>query len=905
MRKYIFYPLFSALCLLMAAGAALAQDSSSTQQMYENYSKLLSPEKVYLHTDKDVYSATDTIWISGYVENASYAAEFDESNFIYVELMNDQVVRNEGAANYTKAVKKVIVRKKLRRFGNTFSGYIVVPEMNSTGRAILRGYTYWMLNRPVDYMFYKELELTNPMKDKLVDVMADKNIKRKADYVRIGELSPEDKAKLEKKEQRQQQEYDVQFLPESGNAVRGGRGVYYIKSINSKGAGVSVYGEVSDNDGNVLAEYITDSLGFGKIVIAQLPAGAMSASVNDADGFNSRVKIAAPLAEGVVINGAMSVVSAQEYGEKDIIQFTVNVSASLLGRRLAAILHNGSEIYYSKPVAKAVERLSLKPMALNAGIHSISVVDVEGNVYAERPFVVLPSGKETLAVETQKKEYGRRELVNVTLTLPEEMAEAGNSFSVAVTDAALVDNFEKTTMKSYMLLKSELQGYIEDIDFYFSDTVSLGRRMHRADYLMQTHGWRYYDLEKIIKGKNEVPHFGKEYSQTLLGKVVNMTGIANRAIVSFLAPSINFKAMGQIDSGYFVLHDVNFPEDTRFIISAVGKNGRSIRQTPELMQEYYAPVFNYPMRSGKVTYSDNYRSTVENIYYNNDDGEHAMAYELNPVVVTSQLITPKNSPSPIANYPIKREWYRDTMEMKAYAQSYNVGAYVAQTYAGVREFMGGSADDIAIPSYEQGHLLDTTSESKGIPSGSLIGPKPSAGSMANMATSGITTPSRYGLVLVYLNGSFIPADEAVFTVLSLPLSEVESMIYVSGVSAAPFQPSFDTGDVAPYPVLMVRTKPDSRGKSLPPNVSMDYPLGWQKPVKMYTPKYDNAEARKSGSKDTRLTLYWNPSVEFGPDGKAYVSFYTSDSTSDLRIEIEGKSATKQYHYVEKIIPRKK
>ena len=903
MRKYIFYPLFSVVSLLMAVGAALAQDSTSAHQMYENYSKLLSPEKVYLHTDKDVYSATDTIWISGYVENSSYAAEFGESNYIYVELINDQVVRNSGTANYSKAAKTVIARKKLRRFGNNFNGYIVVPEMNSTGRAILRGYTYWMLNRPVDYMFYKELELTNPMKDKLVDAMAEKNIKRKADYVRIGELSPEDKAKLEKKEAKV--EYDVQFLPESGNSIQGGRGVYYIKSIGRNGMGVSVYGEVSDADGNVLAEYITDSLGFGKIVIARVPVGVMTASVNDVNGYNTRVKLPVAVQEGVVINGAIGVVSANEYGDKDMLQFTVSTSPSLLNRGLSTILHNGSEIYYTKPVSKVGERLTLKPSVLNSGIHSISVVDIKGNVYAERPFVVLPSEKECLAVETQKNEYGKRELVNVTLTLPEEMADESQSFSVAVTDAEMAENFEKTTIKSYMFLKSELQGYIEDIDFYFNDTVPLNQRMMRADYLMQTHGWRYYDLEKIIKGKNDVPHFGKEYSQTLLGKVVNMTGIANRAIVSFLAPSIGFKAMGQIDSGYFVLRDVNFPEGTRFLISAVGKNGRSIRQTPELLKEYYAPIFDYPMKSGRVSYSDAYQRTVENIYYNNDDGEHAMAYELNPVVVTSQIITPKNSPSPIANYPIKREWYRDTMEMKAYAQNYNVGAYVVHAYSGVREFFGGVADDISIPSYEQNNLVDTTAESKGIPSGSLIGPKISAGSMANMQSGGVSKPGRYGLVLVYLNGTYIPADEAVFTVLSLPLSEVESMIYVSGVSAAPFQPSFDREDVSPYPVLMVRTKPDTRGKSLPPNVSMDYPLGWQKPVKMYTPKYDNAEARRSGAKDTRITLYWNPAVKFDADGKAYVSFYTSDSVSDLRIEIEGKSATKQYHYVEKIIPRKK
>ena len=53
--------------------------------------KLLSPEKVYLHTDKDTYFATDTIWISGYVENASYNSEFPESNYIYVELISDQL----------------------------------------------------------------------------------------------------------------------------------------------------------------------------------------------------------------------------------------------------------------------------------------------------------------------------------------------------------------------------------------------------------------------------------------------------------------------------------------------------------------------------------------------------------------------------------------------------------------------------------------------------------------------------------------------------------------------------------------------------------------------------------------------------------------------------------------------
>ena len=221
------------ILLAIVSGLFIAPIYSQEQEvghekMYQQYTQLLSPEKVYLHTDKDVYFATDTIWFSGYVENTSYTSEFDESNYIYVELISNQLYRDGTSfINYSEYQNDVVVRKKIRRIGNSFQGHIVVPEMNSTGRAILRAYTYWMLNRPVEYMFYKELELTNPMKDKLVMAMAEKKIKKKEDYLRIGEKSPEDKLKLEKQDSIER--YDVQFLPESGNYIIGERTVVYVK----------------------------------------------------------------------------------------------------------------------------------------------------------------------------------------------------------------------------------------------------------------------------------------------------------------------------------------------------------------------------------------------------------------------------------------------------------------------------------------------------------------------------------------------------------------------------------------------------------------------------------------------------------------------------------------------------
>ena len=171
------------LIILPATINLSAQTDKVRVDAFHDFSRLLSPEKVYLHTDKDIYGATDTIWISGYVENASYLSEFAESNYIYVELLCDIPTKELSSwSNSSQFRHEVIVRKKLRRNGSTFQGHIVIPEMKSTGKAILRGYTYWMLNNPVEYMFYKELDIVNPMKDKCLSMIKDKSISLRDAY---------------------------------------------------------------------------------------------------------------------------------------------------------------------------------------------------------------------------------------------------------------------------------------------------------------------------------------------------------------------------------------------------------------------------------------------------------------------------------------------------------------------------------------------------------------------------------------------------------------------------------------------------------------------------------------------------------------------------------------------------
>jgi hypothetical protein len=842
-----------AVALIISAVSAYGQQKHA--EAFSNYTKLLSPEKVYLHTDKDTYFATDTIWISGYVENASYNSEFPESNYIYVELISDQLYTD--FTSWTKSfasAPEVIVRQKLRRTGNSFSGHIVVPEMNSTGKGILRGYTYWMLNSPAEYMFYKELSLVNPMKDKHVKAMQDKGIKRDEEYTRIGVEYPY--ATTETKGNGPV--YDVQFLPESGNYIAGKKAHIYVKGINGEGRGAEVYGEILAPDGSSIASYRTDSLGFAKVVVPELPQGKLMATVKDKSGYHAKVQLQDPVASGVVVYGFM---------EADKIRFVVESTPDLQAAGLSVIFANGSEAYYTKSLSREVENLVMPLEQLNEGIHTISVTDAEGNVYAQRPFAVLPAGAEKLQVALGKESYGKREKVNLTVSVPKEMLQGNGSFSVAVTDMGSVDNEEKTNIKSYMLLKSELNGYIENLEDYFNPQIPYSRRMAMADMLMQTQGWRYYDMSKILQNRNETPAFGREYTQTIAGKVIGMLGnTVKRSTVSFLAPTINFSAMGEINTGHFVLENVDFPENTRFIVSANNRNGKGTMHAPILQDDWFAPMYEYPVKGEKIVYSPEYGRLVEDIYYSNDDGTHQMAFQLDPVVVTSTLITPRNSPSPYPNIPIRKENYRNETALRPYAKGgYDIASYVAAAFPGVRRSPRGD------------NLMGRVHSNHWMP------------------------------VHVYLNRVFIPGYEVLNSNLwQMPLSEVESIIYVWGLAASPFQPPFvfERMPTYPSPVLMIRTKPNVNMKA-PGNVVSSYPIGWQKPAKMYSPKYESAQEKASKRADKRMTLYWNPALKIGADGKAQVSFYTNDTGADMRVEVEGRSGARQYHYAEKVIKAKK
>lgn len=855
MRRIIFTIICTLLCTFSGSLKAQQPDDTTAAGRFNAIATLISPEKVYLHTDRDIYNASDTIWVSGYVENATWNSEFPESNYIYVELISSQLNINVSSWRYRPFYEPSLVKRiKLKRHNGGFQGHIVIPDKQSTGKCIVRAYTYWMLNRPVEYMFYKEIAITNPFNDDLLAKMKDKGITDKNKYTQLNAIAP-----IDRQDQKDSSivDYDIQFLPESGHSLQGFRNTIWIKALDNLGNEALLWGEVRDVDGRQIGKFQTDSSGTAKLTVFNAAAEELYAYITDSMEFSRTFLLPQAKAQGASITGNMIVQGTTEYTPNCRMMFRVNATPAALQQGLYAVLHNGSQILMSKEITSAESSFFVRLAQLQPGTHSISIVDKANNVYAERPFIVLPSGERNrIGITTDKDNYGAWEKVLCRIKVPgyakDSLAAENPHVSVAVTDNRLVQDLDKVNIESYFLLKSEVEGYIANPSQYFNREIPLKQRMAKADMLMQTQGWRYYETPDILKGTVAQPNFGREYTQTLSGEVKGLLTHAKTTVVSFVAPSINFTAMGQVDSGYFVLKDISFPENTDFIVSAVGKKGRAGVLTPHLFPDNFAQIHQYPLSPENVRYSKQYKDlVVENLY---GDG-YAMSLELDPVVVTSSYITMKNSPSPNRNIAIRRDRIRDEDAIKPYASSYDIPSYVISQYPSLRWNPEGAG------------LL-----------GRRVG-----------ASGSMQSGPRWFPILYYLNGTQSNFEE----IQNLSLDQVENLVYLEGLEASAHTGS---GEISPTPVLMVRTKPHVK-HAMPTNVTTGSPIGWQRPKRFYSPNYE----KTAKDTDYRITLYWNPNLQLSDNGEAVFTFWTKHKKGSYRVEIEGKTGHREYIWGEHII----
>ncbi|MBN1416527.1 MAG: hypothetical protein JW973_15590 [Bacteroidales bacterium] len=111
-------------------------------------------EKVFLHTDKFIYKAGETVWFKGYITSLTGERATLYSNDLYIKLLDQQ---NEE-----------LVYRRYPIIDNMVTGYLVLPKSILEGKYYLLVYTSWMKNSDPVRIFNKELVIVKNNKRRIL-----------------------------------------------------------------------------------------------------------------------------------------------------------------------------------------------------------------------------------------------------------------------------------------------------------------------------------------------------------------------------------------------------------------------------------------------------------------------------------------------------------------------------------------------------------------------------------------------------------------------------------------------------------------------------------------------------------------------------------------------------------------
>ena len=118
-----------------------------TGQNTANCSTNAPKEKIFLHTDRDLYITGEKIWFKAYcLEGNKLQSIF--SKVIYLELFDDE--------------KNAFIQKKYKLSQGTSSGALTIPSEINSGNYFLRAYTLYQRNFPAEQIYTQVVSIINP-----------------------------------------------------------------------------------------------------------------------------------------------------------------------------------------------------------------------------------------------------------------------------------------------------------------------------------------------------------------------------------------------------------------------------------------------------------------------------------------------------------------------------------------------------------------------------------------------------------------------------------------------------------------------------------------------------------------------------------------------------------------------
>jgi TonB-dependent SusC/RagA subfamily outer membrane receptor len=538
------------LCLPLFVLLFLATGSADENLRYlrirdalARYSTIYQQQKVYLHTDKVGYNGGDIMWIKAYILNGMNHLPDTLSTNLYVELISPSFTRVEI--------------KRFQMFKGFGIGDFKLSDTLPEGLYQIRAYTNWMKNFGEEFFFTRSFQLTNPS------------------YVKL--ISPrqarENKKELENRD-KHAEDIDLQFMPEGGVLVEGIESVVAFKAVNQLGKGVDISGLVTDDKGNTVTTFSSFFKGMGRINLTPAEGKHYFALVKGRD-HEMRVPLPNAVKTGLVMH------AEDQPGSIGVTLWTRKpASDDRTANEFILVGQVGGRIYYhdilniEDGMAKAVIDKNLFP----SGVIHLTCFSGRGLPLAER--LVFNNRSDHMRISMNATDYLNEEGSKIMLSF-QVRDHANKPLSANLSLAVIREKTEpipanQENIVSYLLLSSDLTGFIEDPYVYFLDRSAFRRQA--LDNLMLTHGWRRFDWNKILHDEYPEIRYHEERGISIYGQVTrnffSMPLKNCKVQLSILSTYNDVFTQYSTEKGYFLFDHLVYYDTINVKIEAWRQNGR-------------------------------------------------------------------------------------------------------------------------------------------------------------------------------------------------------------------------------------------------------------------------------------------------------------------------------------------
>ena len=651
---------------------------------------------------------------------------------------------------------------------------------------------------------------------------------------------------------------DVQFFPESGNLVNGIASRVAFKAIGVDGAGIPIKGKITDNDKNTIAEIETLHAGMGSFALKPQTGKIYTANIVFADGTTKVIALPKATDEGYVLSvyqpnpdSVLVRISASTNSQKTIINLIAQTS--------------GETIFASSvKIEKVTTSVWLDKKAFPTGIAQFTLFNNNGEPLNERIAFVRGNDLMKLDVKTVKSAYRSKEHININLEAKDSKGKGvpGN-FSVTVIDESKVpvDESLENTIFTNILLTSDLKGYIEKPNYYFTNETD---EVNKAlDNLMMTQGYRRFAWKELNNTINANPLFEAEgLGVNISGRVTTLTDkILPNAIVNLISVKARIAKSTTTDAqGKFRFDGIFLMDSIKFAVQAqTTKSSNKVKlfldSIPKLLVAKNRNLADVNLNiTGTIqAYIDNSKKQDE-LY--EKTGQLDKVQRLKEVRIKAKRIeVPIYATQGILRIP---EGHADrTVVLKDIEHCPTLGVCLQGLCGNVR-FLSYQPDATtpAILSFPYA-LSQKTSPPEWVPMGVILDGR------------GLSTSELYG---VFEGGELALEDIVKIDVVN---NNQALMNMLSGPNT---------------PVLLIYTNRGKLRRYYTPNMANITPKGFNKAREFYSPKYDRPRGDADKLPDLRSTIYWNPYLKTDAGGKTSFSFYNGDGPGTYKVIVEGINA---------------